>query len=356
MRNLSKQLKDYDLSYVLKTAAPTPTDDGYPVPFLWMDTSANAAYLLTDNASGNATWVGLGTSSLIEWQDSVKDRYDPTSATPAGPSTGDRYISTATANDWTTNYIYEYDGVSWDETVPTEGFVCFVDDENALYIFDGSSWGLAGTFITHNNLAGRDTAAAHPATAVSLDTTNFDGILSTEDDTQEAIEALDSHKADHIAGGGDEIDGDTIQVTWTPTTYTADTSPSEVTNSGELTAHLKGVDTRFQKLSVETKTDDYNILTTDFGKSLRMNSAADKIFTLPSVGDPEDGALVEIVAIGAGKLTASAADSDKVGTSATAPGSVFTPISGENSLLVMEYVHAITTWGIRAGFGTWETT
>jgi predicted ATP-dependent Lon-type protease len=58
----------------------------------------------------------------LDWQESVKDRYDPTSALPPTPSTGDRYISIATANGWTVNYIYEYNGTSWDEIIPDEGF------------------------------------------------------------------------------------------------------------------------------------------------------------------------------------------------------------------------------------------
>lgn len=76
-----------------------------------------------------------------EWQDSVIDRFDPTSATPVGPSTGDRYLSTATANGWTVNYIYEWNGSSWDETIPTTGTYLSVDDEtDGIYYFGGSSW------------------------------------------------------------------------------------------------------------------------------------------------------------------------------------------------------------------------
>ena len=76
-----------------------------------------------------------------EWQDSVTSRYDPTAATPPGPAGGDRYIATATANGWTDNYIYEYDGVSaWVETVVEEGFACWVDTEDKTVIFNGTDW------------------------------------------------------------------------------------------------------------------------------------------------------------------------------------------------------------------------
>lgn len=77
----------------------------------------------------------------FEWQESVIDRFDPTAATPATPSTGDRYLSTATANGWTENYIYEWNGSAWVETIPTVGTYVSVDDEpTVLYAFGGSSW------------------------------------------------------------------------------------------------------------------------------------------------------------------------------------------------------------------------
>ena len=56
------------------------------------------------------------------------------------------------------------------------------------------------------------------------------------------IGALPGHAADHILGGADEIDGDKIDIDFTPSNYTPDVSPAEVTNVDELTAHLKGID------------------------------------------------------------------------------------------------------------------
>ena len=79
--------------------------------------------------------------SNFEWQESVIDRFDPTVATPAGPATGDRYLATATGNGWTDNYIYEWDGAAWIETIPTTGTYVAVDDESSvLYQFGGSTW------------------------------------------------------------------------------------------------------------------------------------------------------------------------------------------------------------------------
>ena len=90
----------------------------------------------------------------LDWQESVKDRFDPTSGLPGSPITGDRYISTATSNGWTINYIYEYNGSSWDAIIPNEGYATFVEDEDQQYNFNGSSWVLFGSTTTHNNLSG----------------------------------------------------------------------------------------------------------------------------------------------------------------------------------------------------------
>lgn len=61
-----EQLKDYDVPYVLKTSAPTASDAGYSVPTLWLDTSTDIAYLLTDNAGGVATWMAIGYTVTIK--------------------------------------------------------------------------------------------------------------------------------------------------------------------------------------------------------------------------------------------------------------------------------------------------
>lgn len=78
--------------------------------------------------------------TAAEWQDSVLDRYDPTSGLPTATD-GDRYLATATANGWTADYIYEGNGSTFDETIPTTGTYVSVDDEsNSLYYYGGSSW------------------------------------------------------------------------------------------------------------------------------------------------------------------------------------------------------------------------
>ena len=45
-----------------------------------------------------------------------------------------------------------------------------------------------------------------------------------------------------MSGGADEIDGDKLDIDFVPSSYTRDTTPTEVTLVAELTAHLKGID------------------------------------------------------------------------------------------------------------------
>lgn len=176
---IGRQLKDYDVPYVLKTRAPTPADDGYSKPTLWLHTSANRAYLLVDNAAGDATWVALAAGEFLEWQDSVKDK--DLTAPPGSPSTGDRYIvGTGATGAWTghDDEIAEYDGANWDFTSPSEGFACLVDDENVVYVYNGSSWVQIGTFLgtvdidggtIDNTSIGQTTPAPITATVLRCD-------------------------------------------------------------------------------------------------------------------------------------------------------------------------------------------
>jgi hypothetical protein len=90
----------------------------------------------------------------LDPQDSVKDRYDPTGGLPGTPSSGDRYIATATANGWTIHHIYEYNGATWDDITPNEGFWLWVEDEDMYYAFNGTSWVSMPSITTHANLSG----------------------------------------------------------------------------------------------------------------------------------------------------------------------------------------------------------
>lgn len=91
--------------------------------------------LITDDPSAN---------KLYDFKESVLDRFDPTTATPATPSEGDRYLSTATANGWTVDKLYEYKGSAWVEDVTNLGSLVYVEDEGIHYIKNAS-----GNFIEY---------------------------------------------------------------------------------------------------------------------------------------------------------------------------------------------------------------
>lgn len=57
-----------------------------------------------------------------------------------------------------------------------------------------------------------------------------------------AISGGGTHASTHITGGGDEIDGDKLDIDWNPSNYTPTTDPSEVDSVDNLTAHLAGID------------------------------------------------------------------------------------------------------------------
>lgn len=98
---------------------------------------------------------------VIDPQESVLSRFDPTPGTPVGPSVGDRYISLATANGWLINNIYEWNG-AWVETVITEGASAWVEDEGTYYFFTGVAWIDASGIIDHALLIGVTGDQHHP--------------------------------------------------------------------------------------------------------------------------------------------------------------------------------------------------
>ncbi|MBD3354336.1 MAG: hypothetical protein GF364_22830 [Candidatus Lokiarchaeota archaeon] len=90
-------------------------------------------------------------------------------------------------------------------------------------------------------------------TEYSPGSSTLDAYLSAIDtefgnvDTAISGKASTDHDASHIDGGSDVIDGDKIEITWTPTNYTRDsTTPSEASADDQLTAHFQGVDTRLE--------------------------------------------------------------------------------------------------------------
>lgn len=77
--------------------------------------------------------------SLVQLSVLDKDLSSP----PGSPSVGDRYIVGGSATgDWLSkeDQVAIYDGAGWVFSVPQEGWLCWVEDENDAYRYASSSW------------------------------------------------------------------------------------------------------------------------------------------------------------------------------------------------------------------------
>jgi len=133
----------------------------------------------------------------------------------------------------------------------------------------------------------------------------------------------------------------------------------KITDSGDVEIFAVDSDGNVEATSftadhmvVSTKTDSHVVTSADFGKSLRMNSADDKSFTLPSVGTSEDGARVTFIKQGAGKMTMIAVDTDYIDDS-SATGTIYTITN--YATITLEYVHGMTRWVIISAAGTFTS-
>lgn len=85
-----------------------------------------------------------------------------------------------------------------------------------------------------------------------------------------------THASRHIGGGADEVDGDKLDIDWTPTNYTRDNSIGEADNLTDLAAHLKGLDTEIGTIKSIQAGQEW------------QNSVLDKDLTAPP-GSPSTG-------------------------------------------------------------------
>lgn len=78
--------------------------------------------------------------SLVQCTVLDKDLDEP----PSGPTDGDTYIVAApsSASEWNghDDEIAYYENTAWAYREPEEGWLVFVQDENTLYVYNGSAW------------------------------------------------------------------------------------------------------------------------------------------------------------------------------------------------------------------------
>jgi len=136
---------------------------------LTLPTGTNVNEFSTDGTLADASDIAVPTEQAVktyvdskvtglDWKESVKDK--DLNEPPSNPSTGDRYIVSqgppAASGDWAghDNEFAEWDGSAWQFTTTTEGAAAWVEDEDVVYVWNGSTWAKIGTTITHNNTNG----------------------------------------------------------------------------------------------------------------------------------------------------------------------------------------------------------
>jgi hypothetical protein len=196
-----------------------------------------------------------------DWQESVLDK-DLVTA-PVSPAVGDRYIIAGIGGGWsggTINDIAEWDGAAWIFSTPDESTATIVEDEGTkgvAYLFSGVSWGAFGEAIDHGTLTGKGdddhtqyllVSGARPMSG------DFDvgGNNVTNVNLVDGVD-VSAHAARHITAAADEIDGDRLDIDFTPANYTPDTTPAEVTNVDHLSSHLKGIDNALAQQALDMK-------------------------------------------------------------------------------------------------------
>jgi hypothetical protein len=99
-----------------------------------------------------------------------------------------------------------------------------------------------------------------------------------------------------------------------------------------------------------TVTDHYTITSANFGGSIRMNASTSKTITAPDDADSDDdGQRVTITKIGAGSVVIATPLGYFIASTS------HTSLTGSSALasVTIEYVHAIKTWVVVEGKGSW---
>lgn len=105
-------------------------------------------------------------ASGMSWKNPVTSFFDFGGAIPPTLVNGQRYISSTTSGSFDANYIYEYNGSSWVEIVPSEGWCLYVmggstfADQTIVYTSAGA-WVSIGNVINHSSLNGLTSGDDH---------------------------------------------------------------------------------------------------------------------------------------------------------------------------------------------------
>jgi hypothetical protein len=159
-------------------------------------------------------------SGLVDWKESVLDKDLTTS--PVGVE-GARYIIAGTGGDWSTFTIDDmvtYTSGNWEKETPEEGTAAWVEDEDTLYVHNGTGWVKFGTTVTHNNLLGLTDGDPHTQYLPLTGTRSMTGGLNMGGNAITNVGNVDGRdvSADgaaldsHLDGGANKHDASEIDV------------------------------------------------------------------------------------------------------------------------------------------------
>ena len=158
--NLSWDLGRKVVPVVHKTSAPSGTDTAYNVPTLWLDDTANVAYLLVDITSGTATWRQLQTnvSNMTTATDpaanaattaAIVAAYSGTIITTTTAGNSQTLASPSVTTAGRTFMVVNNDTSTHSIPVVANGFTFTITPGEAqMFIWDGTAWGPTDLGIT----------------------------------------------------------------------------------------------------------------------------------------------------------------------------------------------------------------
>jgi hypothetical protein len=149
---------------------------------------------------------------------------------------------------------YPGTGLSHTGTYPTISLVVNVSELNFdTTIAPSLITGLVARLAYIRAFIGKDTVGAEMPAFTSYGGSNTwvaNGI-SLERNLWGLDRGLATHMTRHLSGQPDEIDGDRLDIDYTPAYYTQDTTGPLVTTIAHLTAHLRGIDNALTQMSLQ---------------------------------------------------------------------------------------------------------
>jgi hypothetical protein len=144
---------------------------------------------------------------------------------PGGPTAGDRYIVDAVATGaWVGREtdIAEWNGATWDFTVPVSGNTVLVEDESNLYVFDGVDWVQITTTTPDHGTLGGLLDDDHTQYSLADGTRDFTGVVVGVDPvadnqltTKGAVDALIATSARVVAQDSEDAEDSTVDPAFT---------------------------------------------------------------------------------------------------------------------------------------------